>query len=319
MMQSLILIFFYIVLLFLILRFTVTLFNFLSNPKLGHYGRKFSDLISIIIFEENDEDGDLIKSICKQDYENIEILTLYNNSILSDLIAKSQGKYLLILDKHTVVKNGLINSMIYRMKVFDLALLSLIPNKTITDFKSRIFNPLADLVLINLLPLRLVKLLNLSAFSAADSRCMFFEASMFSANNWLDEDEENLLPANRICALIKEKKLNSEILIANKMLWDNNLVTPTKCGDDLFRVLGNNISGAFAYLMLVVVGPIVMLWNFEMAFFTLPIGLIFLGRIMNSFLVGQNPVSNVLLHPLQMLSMAGLLISAMLKKLFTKQ
>ncbi len=208
--------------------------------------------------------------------------------------------------------------MIYRMKVFDLSLLSLIPNKTITDFRSRIFSPLADFVLINLLPLRLVKLLTQSAFSAADSRCMFFEASMFKENNLLDEDGEKLLPANRISALIKEKKFNSEILIANKMLLYNNPTTLAKYGDDLFQVLGNNVFGTFAYLTLVFVGPLVVLLNFEMAFFTLPLALIFLGRIMISFLTGQSPISNVILHPLQMLSMACLLVSAILKKLFVR-
>ncbi|MHA4893124.1 glycosyltransferase family 2 protein [Pedobacter sp. PWIIR3] len=317
--QILISIFLYVVSIFLILRFSVTLFNFLSNPKLGHYGRKFTDLISVVVVGQPSKAGDVIKSLQNQDYRHIEILINNENSPLSELMAKVQGKYLLVLDQDTIVKNGLLNSMIYRMKVFDLAMLSLIPSKKSGDFKSNIFSPITELVLLNLLPLRLVRLLRSTAFSATDPRCMFFESRIYRENNWLDEEDQSVPAASRVSALIKERKLNSEILIANKMLYYNKDLNAAQYGDDLFQILGNNSLGALAYLGMVFFGPIVMFWNLPITILALPLGLVFLGRIMISFLTDQNPIINIILHPLQMVAMTYFLVVAVAKKIFTAE
>ncbi len=71
-------IFIYTVLIFLVLRFCVTLFNFLSNPKLVHSITHFDDKVSILIPVRNESRNilTLLQSIQKQDYKNIEVLIL---------------------------------------------------------------------------------------------------------------------------------------------------------------------------------------------------------------------------------------------------
>lgn len=308
--------FLYIVLLFLILRFTVTLFNFLSNPKLGHYGRKFSDLVSVIITREEGVEQNLLDSLDKQDYRNIEILLQKDTESLTELVERAKGKYLLFVDEHLLLKAGLMNSMIYRMKVFELALLTLVPNRDFNGLIDRVLSPLPDMVIINLLPLRLVRLLRSPVFSAAEPKCMLFDANIYKSNDWLTEAEEKGWPVTRVGRLVKERQYKLEILIANRMLWYKTMGS-ANYQNDLLQSFGNNIFSALTYLILVVFGPLLMLLNFEGSFIALPLGLIFLARIMISFLTDQNPVASLVLHPLQMFSLTFLIVEASVKKLMT--
>jgi hypothetical protein len=55
----------------------------------------------------------------------------------------------------------------------------------------------------------------------------------------------------------------------------------------------------------------------EPALLVLPFGLIFLSRVMTSFLSAQHPVPNILLHPLQMLALVLLLFSNIWNKVLS--
>jgi hypothetical protein len=113
-------IFIYTVLVFLVLRFSVTLFNFLSNPKMGNYGRKFTDPVSLIIKVEKEasEADELLASIAAQDYKHLQVII--QNAATPFSIKDATGDYFLFLEANTVLKNGFIHSLIYRTKIFNL-------------------------------------------------------------------------------------------------------------------------------------------------------------------------------------------------------
>ena len=69
---------FYLIFFFLILRFTVTLFNFISNPKLTSAAKRYHDRVSVLIYREY-PDQDLTKllgSVLEQDYQDFEVIIL---------------------------------------------------------------------------------------------------------------------------------------------------------------------------------------------------------------------------------------------------
>ena len=297
-------IFIYVVLLFLILRFTVTLFNFLSNPKLGHYGKKYNELVSIIV---EGKEGALNDLLDKQDYENVEVIYAVDDITPEKAAGIATGKYLLFLDENLVVQKGLINSLVYRMKVFDLALLSVVPDKKLHSFKERIFGPLPEFLLINLLPLRLVRILNLSSFSSSNRQCLFFDAVTYREHRWHQVLRERSLGVSKMSRLVKERGLNTEILLANKLLFNYRPLNTSSFTGETLQHFDASISGALLYLILVMVGPLVMIFNFEFVFLLLPLSLIFLSRLMISFLTTQNALLNVLLHPVQMAVLSYLL------------
>jgi glycosyltransferase involved in cell wall biosynthesis len=203
-----------IVFVFLILRFTVTLFNFLSNPKLPRIGKHYADKVSILIPARNEAEDiiPLLASIHQQDYQNYEVLILDDNStddtykICAVFCAKhprfklikgralpagwlgknyachqlaqhATGDFYLFLDADEQVQNGLINSAVHRMKLRGLSLLSLFTNQTMRSVGEEMVVPLMHYILLNLLPLRLVYLLKTAALSAASGQFMLFDAA----------------------------------------------------------------------------------------------------------------------------------------------
>lgn len=302
--------FLYIVLVFLVLRFSVTLFNFLSNPKMGNYGRYFTDQVLIIIKvkEREEEAEDLIASISAQDYKNYEVLIQPIGA--PDVTAAAKGAYFLFLDANTVLEKGFINSLIYRTTVFKLALLSVIPTPRLAGFIANCLYPLADFLVLNLFPLRLVRLVNHPAFSMANGACLFFDAEVYRQYEWDDRLKDSNLAALEMVKTVKQERLKAELLLGNKMIYlTENSLDVAGFSKRLMLNFSNQPIVALAYLVLVIAGPIVMALTLAPVFLLLPYGLIFLSRLMIAYLSAQKPFPGLLYHPLQMISLTYLLIS----------
>lgn len=295
--------FVYAGLIFLVLRFSVTLFNFLSNPKLGYYGKHYTDKVSIVIFSdiEGDDHSQLLASIKEQDYKEVEILVKEPGKKISDIADLANGKYLLFLKGRLSISKGLINNLIYRTKVYDLALISLVPNRKFNGLFDRCIYPLNDFVLMNIFPMRLIRLINMPAFSVASQPCMFFNA---------DKYRQNLISGN-------QAKAKMELLQANGFVYLEDHSGMSSVGEGVLGIFGNNVFAASIYLLLVTFCPVVMAVNFDPVFLALPVGLIFLTRVMISFLTAQNQMVNLLLHPLQILMLVVVMVKAMAIRVLT--
>jgi len=244
-----------ITLFFIVLRFTVTLFNFISNPKLTRVSRHYTDFVSILIPARNEADNiiQLLQSILQQDYESYEVIVyddestddtfalcttfckthpnfsvikgrelpegwLGKNNACHHLAKKARGDYFLFLDADETVSPGLINSAVHRMKLFKLGLLSLFSNQVMETTGEKITVPLLHYLLLNLFPLRLVFLIKNAAFSTACGQFMLFDADSYRENNWHKQVKDNLVEDAAIMKLVKLAGYNGEVLLANGML-----------------------------------------------------------------------------------------------------
>ena len=245
----------YLIYFFLILRFCVTLFNFISNPKLTKVSHQYQDLVSILIPARDEEKNilTLLQSIDKQDYQNIEVIVLddhssdetYNlcadfakkyplfkvikgkplpngwlgkNYACHQLAQQAKGKYLLFLDADEEVENGLINSSVYRTKVHRLALLSLFTNQVMVTLGEKSVVPLMHYMLLNLLPLRLIYLSKNPAFAAASGQFMFFEAGKYHQYQWHEKVKGQVVEDVEIMKQVKQNHLKGEGLLANGLI-----------------------------------------------------------------------------------------------------
>lgn len=303
-------VFIYAVLVFLVLRFSVTLFNFLSNPKLGYYGKHFTDKVSIVILtaSQRTDTSRLLAAIEQQDYEHTEVL-VQGNETEAELAERASGRYLLFLDAGTTIHHGLINNLIYRTRVFNLAVLGLLPTIKPKGLTEHCIYPLNDFLLLNLLPLRLIRLSGQPAFAAGNADCLFFDAAVYKEHVWHKQISNRLLTATEIVKQVKQQGLKAEVLLANKFVYSYpDVMDMDSMAVRLLANFGNSAFVAFIYLLLVLIGPLAVLISFNPALAVLPFGLIFLSRIMIAFLTSQNPVLNVLLHPLQMLLLFVLIL-----------
>lgn len=244
-----------ITLFFLVLRFTVTLFNFISNPKLTRVNRNYTDLVSVLIPARNEEHNiaRLLKSIYDQDYKNYEVIIydddstdrthsicaafakkhtgfsvikggelpegwLGKNYACNQLAAKARGSYFLFLDADVVVQAELINSAVHRMKLYKLGLLSLFPNQEMQTTGEKTTVPLLHYLLLNLLPLRLVFLVKNALFAVACGQFMLFDAGAYRQNQWHSLVRGKVVEDAEIMKKVKTAGYNGDALLANGMV-----------------------------------------------------------------------------------------------------
>ena len=351
-------IFLFLIFFFLILRFSVTLFNFISNPKLTYAGKQYKNLVSILIPVRNEAENilPLLDSISKQNYEFFETIILDDHSddesyklchefsetdnrftvirgeklpenwlgknfACYQLAKHARGKYLMFLDADEIVFDGLINNAVHRMEIQRLTLLSLFTNQTMLSLGERLTVPLMHFLLLNLLPLRLVKLFQNPAFAAASGQFMLFNADNYHQNQWHSQVKGTVIEDIEIMKLLKVSGYRGEALLANGFIrcrMYKNLNEAIKgFSKNLLAGFNYNISGLLLYLALVIAGP-PLIWFFGgLQLFLFAVSLIVLSRIMISLLSGQNPIINVLLHPFQIIFL--LIISVLsIKKFFSK-
>ena len=352
-------IFIYAVLIFLVIRFSVTVFNFLSNPKLPRTVKHYQDKVSILIPARNEAENIifLLESIKSQDYSNYEVIVLDDGSTddtfdlvsqfsngyqkfqvikgkplpvdwlgknyaCHQLAALADGKYLLFLDADESIKRGLINSLIDRAEGGSLALLSVFTNQVMISIGEKLTVPLMHFILLNLLPLRLVRYAKNPAFAAASGQCMFFNAKKYRENNWHEKVKHQVVEDVEIIKLIKQEELNAEALLGNGLIYCRMYKSVTESlngfSKNLLAGFGNNILILLFYLLLVIIGPVVLVLNFNADLLVLPITLIVLSRMMISYLSGQNVLVNLILHPLQMLFFLIISFISIQKHIFKK-
>lgn len=334
---------YYVVFFFLILRFAVTLFNFISNPKLSPSVRSYNDLVSILIPARNEQEDilKLLESVKAQDYQHYEVIIfddsssdetyevcsrfaatdtrfqvikggelpqgwLGKNYACHQLAHLAKGKYLLFLDADTSIANGMLNGVIHRMKLAKLSLLSLFTNQKMVSLGERMVVPLMHFLLLNLLPLRLVRLSANPAFSAASGQCMVFEAVSYHQHQWHAQVKDKVVEDIEIMKLVKAYRLRAEALLANGFIYCRMYGSFSEATEgfskNLLAGFNNNIAGLVCYLLLVMLGPLFVALYLDIQLISFAVTLIILTRLMISLLSGQNPVFNIILHPFQMLS-----------------
>ena len=241
-----------VVFIFLILRFAVTVFNFISDPKLRKVSLKHHELVSILIPARNEEANiiTLLSSIEKQDYTDYEVIVLDDDStdntfalcesfaatrprfkvikgkpLPADWLGKNYachqlaleaaGNYLLFLDADEQVYNGLINSAVHRIKSKKLALLSLFTNQDMRTLGEKMVVPLMHYLLLSLLPIRLIYLAKNPSFAAASGQFMLFNAAQYHRYQWHRLAKDRVVEDVEIMKLVKAEALIGESLLAN--------------------------------------------------------------------------------------------------------
>ena len=240
---------------FLIIRFGVTLFNFITDPRLKIAGKQYDDLVSILIPVRNEEKNilTLLRSIEKQNYSNYEVIIIddsstdntYNvsqsftaghprftvikgkelpigwlgkNYACHQLAQKANGQFFLFIDADEKVFDALINSALHRIHLNNLSLLSLFTNQEMPTFGEKLVIPVMNFFLLNLLPLRLILTNRRASLSVASGQFMLFNAKTYHQNNWHERVKDKVVEDVEIMRLIKSESLKGETLLANGMI-----------------------------------------------------------------------------------------------------
>ncbi|HEY2583770.1 MAG TPA: glycosyltransferase family 2 protein [Mucilaginibacter sp.] len=333
-----------VTLFFIVLRFTVTVFNFISNPKLTRVSRPYTNLVSILIPVRNEEDNilPLLESIYCQDYKNYEVIIYDDDSsdgtyavcslfaathsgfniikggklpegwtgknyACHQMAKQAKGEYFLFVDADELVNNDLINSAVYRMRLYKLGLLSLFANQVMPTFGENTTVPMLHYMLLNLLPLRLIYLVKNPSFAVACGQFMLFDASVYREHEWHKMAKSQVVEDAEIMRLVKMASYNGEVLLGNGMIrcrmYKNYVGALNGFSKNFLAAFNYSIPGLLIFILLLICGPmiVIMTFNYHLIFFM--ISLIILSRVMISLSAGQNAWINILLHPLQMINL----------------
>ncbi len=333
-----------VTLFFLVLRFTVTVFNFISNPKLTRVNKRYDALVSILIPVRNEEHRilSLLESIKQQDYKNYEVIIydddstdrtyevcvqfaagdsrfsiikgaklpdgwLGKNYACNQLAKQAHGNYFLFLDADVKITANFINSAVHRMQLYNLGLLSIFPNQDMKTIGEKTTVPLANYLLLNLLPLRLVYLTKSPMFSVACGQCMLFDGDTYRKNEWHKQVKNKMPDDTEIMKLVKAKLYNGEALLANGMVnsrdYKNYREAINGFSKNLIVAFNYNVFTLLIYILVVIGGPMIILTTLNLNLIFFMTGLIVLTRVMISLSTGQQTGYNILLHPMQMINL----------------
>ena len=244
---------------------------------------------------------------------------LGKNYACYQLAQQATGAYLLFLDADEKVEKGLINSSVHRVQSRNLSLLSLFTNQEMQTTGEKMVVPLMHFILLNLLPLRLVYLIKSASVSAASGQFMLFEAHSYQEYQWHQLARNKVVEDVEIMKLVKATGMNGEALLANGMISCRMYKSYNEAingfGKNFLAAFNYNIIGFMIYLLLTIGGPMFIFMTANLNLIFIMIGLIALSRIMISLSAGQNSWINVLLHPIQMMSLLHIGITSIQKHL----
>ncbi len=243
---------------------------------------------------------------------------LGKNFACHQLAMAASGEYLLFLDADVAIKRNLINSAIKQIKNCDLHLLSLFPEQQTITFGEKIIVPLMNYLLLSLLPIRLIYSAKNPAFGVASGQFMMFDAKVYRERQWHNLVKDDVVEDLAIMRRVKAAGLNGQALMANSLINCRMYSTYTEAlngfSKNFLAVFNNSILLFAGYLLLLFCGAFFLFATFNLWVIGLVLGMIITGRIMISLLAGQQTIAEVLLHPLQMTSLAAIFFNIAYKR-----
>lgn len=348
--------FYYITLLFFIIQFSVALVNYLTKPAIKPVNKKHNELVSILIPARNEEQNlpILLDSLINEDYENLEIIVLNDHStdkteeILKSyseryghiryingqelktgwlgknwacyqLSLEARGQYYLFLDADTVIKTGLINSVLSYLKINDLKLLSIFPTQLMITLGEKLTVPLMNNILLGLLPLIAIKNTKYHSLAAANGQFMLFEAENYKSNQWHEIVKKEITEDIKIIRLIKKSDYKAMTLLGNNLIecrmYKNINEAINGFSKNLILMLGGSVAFLFIYLFFMSWVWIYLFYQANILSLISIILFIVVQRVLISIISNQNIFSNLVLYPLQVITLNVIAFVAIYKRI----
>ncbi len=327
----------YFLLSLLFIRLLVAIVNFLSFaylPKVKTLGT--APTVSILIPARNEEEniGTLLEQLSTLEYSALEII-VYNdhsddktesiikhwaalkptikiingqqppdgwlgkNHACHKLAQAATGDILLFLDADVGVKKDFLKRSISHFQKYDLHLLSIFPKQIVKSIGEKISVPLMNWILLNLLPLSLIRKSKNDAFSAANGQFMMFNTATYKALWPHEKCKSDKVEDMAIIRLFKQNNFASDALLGDKDITcrmyvglDDAVEGFTK---SIFQFFGNSKAATISFGVITTIAPFILYDNMGIWGFTVYIvGVLFI-RVFVTLASKQSVVQNVLL------------------------
>ncbi len=267
----------------------------------------------------NDESEDETESILEIAADRIPSLSYMNGKAIPagwlgknwachQLASEATGDYFLFLDADTTFLHpDLLSVIVPYFQRFKLSLLSLFPDQEMWGWGEKAAVPLMHYLLLSWLPLRWVDQIRNPVFSAANGQFMCIEANQYQKHQWHKAVRNSLIEDIDIMKSVKTAGLRGMTLLANGFVVNRMYYN---YHDALSGFRKNLLPGFRNSFFLLGVYLIMTQFAWLVGLLFVPVKWIMLGaagfallRTGISFLARQSIGSNLVLFPLQMLTL----------------
>lgn len=273
--------------------------------------------MEVLVLDDNSQDdtNKIISSITKV-HKNIRLISgdslpsgwTGKNWACHQLSQKSKGDILFFIDADSRLSPWAIESSIAYINNYSLSMLSVFPVQRMKTISEKLVVPIMDWILLTFLPLRLVYLSSMLSFVAANGQFIAIKKEAYnligghkSVANMFVEDME-------IARKIKKKKLKLMTMLGNNTvecrMYESYKNAFAGFSKNFFPGFNTNVV-TFIFMLLLLnliyTAPFILLFYYHA--FILIIILIYFQRLFISLANRQNPLYNIIFHPIQMIIM----------------
>jgi glycosyltransferase involved in cell wall biosynthesis len=281
----------------------------------------------IIVYDDNSDDstGPVIKRYMSND-SRIKIIKgsalppgwIGKTHACYQLSLMASGDYLLYLDADVRVKPSLLRNSMVHMYKHNLSLLSLFPRQITVSPGEKITVPLMNWILLGLLPLILTRQSNMASFSAANGQFMLFRADIYHKYGFHERVKGKMVEDIEIFRLMKKLNLRTHTILGNNeiscRMYSDFHEAIAGFSKNVIDFFGGSGTIAVIFALITTFGFIPVILFLPDVHVYLYFYAIVLNRLIISFMSRQSPLYNILLAPLQQVSLILMIISALRKK-----
>jgi len=238
---------------------------------------------------------------------------LGKNHACHHLARQAMGDYLLFLDADVRVIPGLLKDSLAYMEKHDLDLLSLFPVQEMKTWGEWLTVPLMNRILLGNLPLIMIRLNRLPDFAAANGQFMLFKSETYRKHWFHKKVNDERVEDIRIMRLVKSLNYRGQTLLSDGQvscrMYSGYAEGINGFARNIHAFFGNNWLILFIYITLTTIGPFAVWVSFPITAFIFYLAAVIIFRILVSLQSQQSLWRNILLMPLQQVSL--IIISAM--------
>jgi glycosyltransferase involved in cell wall biosynthesis len=232
------------------------------------------------------------------------------------LAQKARGEIIIFVDADCILAPWTIASALTMMERYGLDLLSSFPTQKLKGIAGFLLVPVMDWLLLSFLPLRMVYLSPHKSFVAANGQFMAFVRKRYDAVGGHKAVADQVVEDMELARAIKTRGFRMMTALGGKTIsCDMYASVP-----DAIRGFSKNFYPGFnttpaRFSCMIALFAFFYLAPFGLVFvyngILIPLGMIWLQRLILAFTDRQNPFINALLHPLQMICMVIVGINSM--------
>ncbi|MBN1255733.1 MAG: glycosyltransferase [Deltaproteobacteria bacterium] len=286
--------------------------------------QSYSNFEVIVLDDQSEDDSYKIVAEMKKGHANLTLVRGKDlpkgwngkNWACHQLSQKARGEIIIFVDADCTLAPWTIETALAMMERYGLDLLSSFPTQKLKGIAGYLLVPVMDWLLLSFLPLRMVYLSPHKSFVAANGQFMAFVRKRYDAIGGHKGVADQVVEDMELARAIKIRGFRMMTALGGPSI---SCSMYTSFGDAV-RGFSKNFYPGFnttpsRFSCMIAMFAFFYLLPFFLVFFysgvLVPLGLICLQRLLLALTDRQNPITNCLLHPIQMVFMVVVGVNSM--------